>query len=80
MAPAAAKAGAQGASSDDDYLARLEQASIANSLDNLMTFPGVRTAIGEGRITLHGAYFGVATGALYVRDPATGAFVCIASG
>ena len=47
MAPAAAKAGAQGASSDDDYLARLEQASIANSLDNLMTFPGVRTAIAE---------------------------------
>src|SRR6187431_2077315 len=60
MAPAAVKAGAQGTSSDDDYLMRLEQASIANSLDNLMTFPGVRTAIADGRIVLHGAYFGVA--------------------
>src|SRR3954464_862512 len=38
MAPALAKAGPRGSLSADDYLTRLEQANVANSLDNLMTF------------------------------------------
>jgi carbonic anhydrase len=32
-----------------------------------------------GQVTLHGAYFGVATGKLSVRDPATGEFKPIAA-
>src|SRR5471030_3337567 len=39
MAPAMDKIGPRGALSAEDYLARLEQANVANSLDNLMTFP-----------------------------------------
>src|SRR5665647_207208 len=39
MAPAADKVGPRGSQSASDYLARLEQANIVNSLDNLMTFP-----------------------------------------
>ena len=40
MAPAAAKVGpARRISSSAEYLTRLEQASIVNTLDNLMTFP-----------------------------------------
>ena len=58
-----------------DYLARLEQASIANTLDNLLTFPRLRKLIERGRVTVHGAYFAVATGELSVLDPRSGRFV-----
>src|SRR5829696_9098192 len=57
-----------------DYVARLELAAIENSLRNLMTFPCVRILVERGKLHLHGAYFGVATGALLLRDPATGEF------
>ena len=56
------------------YLTRLELAAIENSLRNLMTFPCVRILVERGKLQLHGAYFGVATGVLMVRDPETGAF------
>jgi carbonic anhydrase len=46
-----------------------------NTLDNLLTFPGLRKLIERGRVTLHGAYFGVATGELSVLDPQSGRFV-----
>ncbi len=55
-------------------LSRLEQVSIAKTLDNLMTFPCVRILVERGRLSLHGAYFGVATGELSVLDPETGEF------
>jgi carbonic anhydrase len=35
--------------------------------------------VDRGQLTLHAAYFGVATGQLSVRDPATGQFVQIAA-
>jgi carbonic anhydrase len=75
MAPAAKKVGPPGERSPADYLTRLEQANIANSLDNLMTFPGLARLIEKGKITTHGAYFGVATGNLSVLDKSTGQFV-----
>jgi carbonic anhydrase len=75
MAPAVDKAGAPDGLSWPDYLTRLEQANISNSLDNLLTFPRLREFIERGEIATHGAYFGVATGQLSVRDPATGEFV-----
>jgi carbonic anhydrase len=78
MAPAAGKVEAQAALSHLEYLHRMEQASIANSLDNLMTFPRLRKLVERGELSLHGAYFGVATGELSVRDPASGAFVAAA--
>ena len=56
------------------YLERMEQASILNSLDNLMTFPAVRERVERGELHLHGAYFGVATGELSVFDAAGDAF------
>jgi carbonic anhydrase len=78
MAPAADKVGPRGSQSASDYLTRLEQANIANSLDNLMTFPRLRKLIERGSVTLHGAYFGVATGDLSVLDKTTGQFVPVA--
>jgi carbonic anhydrase len=58
----------------DAYLPRLELAAIENSLQNLMTFPCVRILVERGKLQLHGAYFGVASGVLLVRDPETGEF------
>jgi len=80
MAPAAAKAGPQAELPWADYLARLEQANVANSLDNLKTFPRLREQIERGEVAVHGAYFGVATGELSVRDEETGAFRPVATG
>ena len=79
MAPAADKVGPRGSRSASDYLARLEQANIVNSLDNLMTFPRLRKLIERGSVTLHGAYFGVATGDLSVLDKTSGKFEPIKS-
>jgi carbonic anhydrase len=73
MAPAAEKT-PRGEASPADYLTRLEQANIANSLDNLMSFPHLAKLIEKGKIAVHGAYFGVATGELSVLDRASGAF------
>ena len=73
MAPAAEKT-PRGDLSPADYLKRLEQANIANSLDNLRTFPRLRKLIERGSVALHGAYFGVATGDLSVLDKASGEF------
>src|SRR5580765_7393284 len=74
MAPAAAKVGPRGDLSSAEYLERMEKASIVNTLDNLMTFPRLRKLIERGAVTLHGAYFGVATGQLSVLDRTTGEF------
>jgi len=37
---------------------------------NLLTFPFVRTLAERGELQLHGAYFGVAEGSLFVLDQA----------
>ncbi len=73
MAPAATKT-PRGESSPADYLVRLEQANVVNSLDNLMTFPRLAKLIESGKIATHGAYFGVASGDLSVLDKASGRF------
>lgn len=58
----------------DTYLRQLEFASVELSLRNLMTFPFVKGAVEKGELSLHGAYFGVASGKLLVRDNKTGQF------
>jgi hypothetical protein len=78
MTPAAERAGPQDDLSWPDYLTRLEQANIANSLDNLLTFPGLRKLIESGRVAPHGAYFGVAAGELSIRDETSGEFLPVA--
>jgi len=62
---------------DDDYLHKLEFASVELSLKNLMTFPFVETAVERGELELHGAYFGVAAGKLLVRNAQSGAFEAV---
>jgi carbonic anhydrase len=74
IGPAIEEAGPRGSMSMTDYLTRLEHASVATSLKNLRTFPCVRILEERGKLALHGAFFGVATGVLSVLDEATGAF------
>jgi carbonic anhydrase len=51
-----------------DFTIRIEKAAVFRSLENLMTFPFVRTQVATGKLDLHGAYFGVAEGSLFVLD------------
>ena len=74
IAPAAEAIGPRGGKSADGYLRKLEFASVELSLRNLMTFPFVRTAVEKDELRLHGAYFGVASGRLLVRNEKTGVF------
>ena len=71
VAPAEAKAGD---SSAEDYLTRLEHAMVSQSIENLLTFPFIKERVDAGKLQLHGAHFGVASGQLLVRDPETGDF------
>ena len=52
----------------------LEQTSIRSSIANLRTFPCVSVLEDKKRLTLHGAWFDIAQGALWTMDPATGEF------
>lgn len=74
IAPAAESLGPKPADLERGYLRKLEFASVELSLRNLMTFPCVRILVERGRMQLHGAYFGISTGQLLVRDEATGTF------
>jgi len=57
-----------------DFATRIEKASVLRSLENLMTFPFVSAAVEGGTMLLHGAYFGVAEGSLFVLDKASKEF------
>ncbi len=64
--------------SKQDFTTRIEKAAVFRSLENLMTFPFVRNQVEKGEMNLHGAYFGVAEGSLFVLDPAAKEFHSVA--
>jgi carbonic anhydrase len=51
-----------------EFATRIEKAAVIRSIENLMTFPFVQRSIESGDLCLHGAYFGIAEGSLYVLD------------
>jgi carbonic anhydrase len=57
-----------------DRAAALEYESIRVTLENLATFPFIKSAMQEGGLRLAGARYGVADGGLELLDPATGGF------
>jgi len=57
-----------------EFATRIEKAAVLRSLENLMTFPYIRILVERGNLQLHGAYFGVAEGSLFVLDKATKEF------
>jgi carbonic anhydrase len=61
-----------------DFTVRIEKAGVFRSLENLMTFPFVRSNVERGELQLHGAYFGVAEGSLFVLDKIAKEFLSVA--
>jgi len=78
IAPAAKTVGPRGGRSMTEYLTALEQQAALTTIDNLMTFPCVKILVERGKLNLHAAYFGVATGDLSVYDPTQKKFVRVA--
>jgi carbonic anhydrase len=74
ITPAAQAIGPKNGEGEEAYLRKLEFASVELSLKNLMTFPFVLSAVEKGELQLHGAYFGVASGRLLVRNERTSVF------
>lgn len=52
----------------------LEQAVILTSLNNLMTFPWIKSAVASGDITLHGWYFDMVEGKMLGLNFSSGTF------
>jgi carbonic anhydrase len=57
-----------------DFTTRIEKAAVLRSLENLMSFPCVQMLVERSKLELHGAYFGVAEGSLFVLDKAAKEF------
>ena len=62
-----------------DYIERLAMEAVKESIANLRTFPCVKTLEARGKLKLHGAYFGIASGKLHALDETTGDFVQVAT-
>jgi hypothetical protein len=48
--------------------------SVRKSIENLRTFPYIREREEDGRLTLHGAWFDISEGVLWIYDPDKDAF------
>ncbi len=59
----------------DHYCETLSYTSIIQGLANLRSYPWVAERERQGKLTLHGAYFGVANGRMTVLEQARGVFV-----
>lgn len=61
----------------EDQLQALEKQAVLVSLENLMTFPFVQTAVEAGELALHGLWNDIGAGSLEQYEPASGRFVAI---
>jgi carbonic anhydrase len=52
----------------------LERISIRHSIENLRTFPCVHILEGRGKLHLHGMWFDISSGELFVMEQGTGDF------
>jgi carbonic anhydrase len=68
---------ARGDQSIPELRSRLERLGIKTSLQNLRSFPCIKSLESKGRLHLHGAHFEIATGQLAVLNQGTGEFVSI---
>ena len=59
---------------DNERQTMLERLSIRNSIGNLRTFPYVAALEAEGKLAVHGAWFDISTGELWIMDPDSGDF------
>ena len=68
----------QGEPVPEEFVERMALEAVKQSLNNLRTFPCVKTLEERGRLHLHGAYFGVMDGRLLALDAASGQFQPVA--
>lgn len=62
-----------------DWQEAVEHGAVGQSLMNLMSFPFVREAVEDGRMSMNGAWFSIGKGELHWRDGETGAFTVVAA-
>lgn len=53
---------------EDERARACEQSAVLVSLENLMTFPGIRERVGEGRLRLHGWHIDIRACSLQIYD------------
>src|SRR5690606_31760922 len=53
----------------------MERVSIRNSIANLRTFPCIKILEERGKLQIHGAWFDISNGELWIMDQATKDFV-----
>lgn len=58
--------------SEHEHQTMVERASVVHSLKNLQSFPWISALQAKGELSVHGAWFDVALGELYVVDSETG--------
>ena len=75
LGPVSAQVGQNALMTPAERQTALERISIRNSIGNLRTFPYVAKLEAEGKLALHGAWFDISTGELWVMDPDTGDFL-----
>lgn len=74
LAPVSAEVGNNKLMTDAERHTALERISVRNSIANLRTFPYVARLEAEGKLALHGAWFDISLGELWVMDPDSGDF------
>jgi carbonic anhydrase len=74
IAPAASSLGEGDDLDRAAYLSRLERASVVVTLDNLLSFPWIKSRADDRQLELLGAYFDVGTGSIEIYDSTTGNF------
>jgi carbonic anhydrase len=68
LGPVADEVAAYSILTDKERQTMLERLSIRNSINNLRTFPYVRDLEAKGELMVHGAWFDISTGELWVMD------------
>lgn len=60
---------------EDEQVRQLEKHAVVASLENLMTFPFIASAVEEGTLSLHGLWTDIGEGGLQCYEPAGERFV-----
>ena len=74
LAPVSAEVAKYSFLTDTERETLLERLSVRNSINNLRTFPYIREREADGRLKVHGAWFDISSGELWVMDSKTGDF------
>ncbi|MCP4302997.1 MAG: carbonic anhydrase [Gammaproteobacteria bacterium] len=74
LAPVAASLGNNKSMIKAERQTALERFSIRNTIENLRTFPCISILENKGRLSLHGAWFDIRDGELWIMDPNSGEF------